>query len=138
MLATGLMVTHGYITEGFMSWYRDDKFDIYMTLNRMFGPYAPAYWLLVACNVIVPQAIWFKRIRHESRRALRHCTARERRDVDGTLRHCHHEFASRFHALRMGHVSRDALGLNDVDRLVRLVFRVVFSLSARAASDLDQ
>ena len=63
MLATGLMVTHGYITEGFMSWYSDDKFDIYMTLNRMFGPYAPAYWLLIFCNVVVSQVIWFKRIR---------------------------------------------------------------------------
>src|SRR5207253_2864429 len=63
MLATGLMVTHGYITELFMSWYSDDKFDIYMTLNRMFGPYAPAYWLLIFCNVLVPQAVWFKRIR---------------------------------------------------------------------------
>ncbi|HJT80672.1 MAG TPA: NrfD/PsrC family molybdoenzyme membrane anchor subunit [Chthoniobacterales bacterium] len=63
MLATGLMVAHGYITEAFMSWYSEDKFEIYMTLNRMFGPYAPAYWLLVACNVIVPQALWFKRLR---------------------------------------------------------------------------
>ena len=63
MLATGLMVAHGYITEGFMSWYSDDKFDIYMTLNRMFGPYAPAYWLLIFCNVIVPQAVWFKKLR---------------------------------------------------------------------------
>ena len=63
MLATGLMVAHGYITEGFMSWYSDDKFDIYMTLNRMFGPYAPAYWLLILCNVIMPQTLWFKKIR---------------------------------------------------------------------------
>jgi Ni/Fe-hydrogenase subunit HybB-like protein len=63
MLATGLMVAHGYLSEGFMAWYSDDKFDIFMTLNRMFGPYAPAYWLLIACNVLVPQAIWFKRIR---------------------------------------------------------------------------
>lgn len=63
MLATGLMIAHGYITEGFMSWYSDDKFDWYMTQNRMFGPYAPAYWLLIFCNVVVPQTIWFKRIR---------------------------------------------------------------------------
>lgn len=63
MLATGLMVAHGYITEGFMSWYSDDKFEIYLTLNRMFGPYWPAYWLLILCNVLVPQAIWFKRFR---------------------------------------------------------------------------
>ena len=63
MLATGLMVAHGYITELFMSWYSDDKFDIYMTLNRMFGSYAPAWWLLMFCNVLTPQALWFKKIR---------------------------------------------------------------------------
>jgi Ni/Fe-hydrogenase subunit HybB-like protein len=63
MLATGLMVAHGYITEGFMSWYSDDKFEWYMTLNRMFGPYAPAYCLLVFCNILVTQAVWFKRVR---------------------------------------------------------------------------
>ena len=63
MLATGLMVAHGYITELFMSWYSNDKFDIYMTLNRMFGPYAPAWWLLMFCNVLTPQALWFKKVR---------------------------------------------------------------------------
>jgi hypothetical protein len=63
MLATGLMVAHGYITELFMSWYSEDKFDIYMTLNRMFGPYWPAWWLLMFCNVLAPQALWFKSIR---------------------------------------------------------------------------
>jgi len=63
MLATGLMVAHGYLTEAFMSWYSDDKFEIYMTLNRMFGPYAPAYWILIICNVLVPQVIWFKQVR---------------------------------------------------------------------------
>jgi Ni/Fe-hydrogenase subunit HybB-like protein len=66
MLATGLMVAHGYLTEAFMSWYSDDKFDIYATLNRMFGPYAPTYWLLIFCNVIVPQAVWFKKVRTNS------------------------------------------------------------------------
>ncbi len=63
MLATGLMVAHGYITEGFMAWYSDDKFEIYLTLNRMFGPYAPAYWLLIFCNVGVNQLLWSKKIR---------------------------------------------------------------------------
>jgi Ni/Fe-hydrogenase subunit HybB-like protein len=63
MLATGLMVAHGYLTEAFISWYSDDKFDIYATLNRMFGPYAPTYWLLIFCNVLVPQAVWFKKVR---------------------------------------------------------------------------
>jgi Ni/Fe-hydrogenase subunit HybB-like protein len=63
MLATGLMVAHGYSIEAFMSWYSGDKFDIYMTLNRIFGPYWPAWWLLMLCNVLVPQALWFKKVR---------------------------------------------------------------------------
>ena len=63
MLATGLMLAHGYITETFMSWYSDDKFDIYMTLARLVGPFAPVYWLLIFCNVLTPQLLWFKRIR---------------------------------------------------------------------------
>ena len=63
MLATGLMVAHGYVTEIFMSWYSDDPFDWSMTLNRMFGPYWPTFWLLMLCNVAVPQALWFKHVR---------------------------------------------------------------------------
>ncbi|MDB6040335.1 MAG: Polysulfide reductase, NrfD [Verrucomicrobiales bacterium] len=63
MLATGLMVAHGYGIEAFMAWYSDDRFDIYVTLNRILGPYAPAWWVLIFCNVIVPQALWFKKIR---------------------------------------------------------------------------
>ena len=32
-------------------------------MNRIFGPYAFYYWLLITCNVIIPQALWFKRVR---------------------------------------------------------------------------
>jgi Ni/Fe-hydrogenase subunit HybB-like protein len=63
LLATGLMVTYGYVMELFMAWYSGNQFEIYMTLNRMFGPYAPLFWGLIACNVLVPQALWFQRIR---------------------------------------------------------------------------
>jgi molybdopterin-containing oxidoreductase family membrane subunit len=34
-----------------------------MMLNRFGGPYAPFYWLLIACNIAIPQMMWFKRIR---------------------------------------------------------------------------
>jgi molybdopterin-containing oxidoreductase family membrane subunit len=30
----------------------------------MTGPYAIAYWSLVFCNIVAPQALWFKRIRN--------------------------------------------------------------------------
>ncbi len=63
MLATGLMVAYGYMMELFMAWYSGNQAEIFMMLNRMFGPYAPAFWGLIACNVLVPQALWFRRIR---------------------------------------------------------------------------
>ena len=34
-----------------------------MILNRLFGPYAPLYWGLLLCNVLVPQVLWFWRVR---------------------------------------------------------------------------
>ena len=50
MLATGLIVTYGYLMEAFMAWYSGNEFERYVTLNRMVGPYAAWYWLLLACN----------------------------------------------------------------------------------------
>ena len=29
----------------------------------MTGPYASAYWALILCNVVMPQVLWFKRVR---------------------------------------------------------------------------
>ncbi len=63
MLATGLIVAYGYFMELFTSWYSGNTFEMYMTKNRMLGPYAPAYWALILCNVIVPQALWSVRVR---------------------------------------------------------------------------
>jgi len=63
MLATGLIVAYGYMMETFMAFYSEDAFERYMMMNRMFGPYAVVYWLLILCNIALPQTLWFKRIR---------------------------------------------------------------------------
>src|SRR5207253_2407432 len=63
MLATGLIVAYGYLMETFMSWYSAEKYERFMTLNRWVGPYAPAYWALILINIVVPQALWFRRVR---------------------------------------------------------------------------
>lgn len=63
MLATGLMVAFGYLSEYFMSWYSDDIYEGFLTYNRMFGPYWKVYWLVMACNVVVPQLLWFRSVR---------------------------------------------------------------------------
>jgi Ni/Fe-hydrogenase subunit HybB-like protein len=63
MLATGLVVAYGYMMETFMAWYSANTYEEFMITNRFAGPYAWVYWLLMACNVIAPQFIWFKRVR---------------------------------------------------------------------------
>ena len=63
MLVTGLIVAYGYTTEAFIAWYSGDQYEGFVPLNRMFGPYATVYWALILCNVVIPQALWFKRVR---------------------------------------------------------------------------
>lgn len=63
MLATGVIVAYGYIMETFMAFYSGNPFDRYMIMNRMFGPYLIVYWTLISCNIVIPQALWFRSVR---------------------------------------------------------------------------
>jgi hypothetical protein len=63
MLVTGLIVAYGYMTEAFIAWYSADKYEGFVPLNRLTGPYAFSYWSLLFCNVVVPQLLWMKRVR---------------------------------------------------------------------------
>jgi molybdopterin-containing oxidoreductase family membrane subunit len=63
MLATGMIVAYGYTMETFMAWYSGNPLEGFMILNRFVGPYAPLYWTLILCNVAIPQALWFRRVR---------------------------------------------------------------------------
>lgn len=47
ILATRWLVAYGYFMEIFTAYYSADQYDIYMTGNRMHGPYAPVYWALM-------------------------------------------------------------------------------------------
>ena len=66
MLATGLIVAYGYLSEHFIAWYSDEPFDEAMTLNRIFGPYWPVYWTTMLCNIVIPQLLWFPAIRRRT------------------------------------------------------------------------
>jgi molybdopterin-containing oxidoreductase family membrane subunit len=63
MLATGLIVGYGYMTETFTAWYSANTFEEFMMKNRMTGPYAPVYWSLILCNILIPQILWWKKAR---------------------------------------------------------------------------
>jgi molybdopterin-containing oxidoreductase family membrane subunit len=62
MLATGMIVAYGYLMETFMAWYSGDIFEKYMMMNRMFGPYGWMYWILILFNILIPQALWIRRL----------------------------------------------------------------------------
>ena len=64
MLATGLIVAYGYSMEAFISWYSGNTYERFMYWNRMTGPYWPAFWALIATNIVTPQLLWLKRVRH--------------------------------------------------------------------------
>ena len=64
MLATGLIVAYGYLMEGFGSFYSGNVYEKFMTINRWKGPYAFFYWMLIVCNILIPQSLWSKRVRN--------------------------------------------------------------------------
>ncbi|HEX6385216.1 MAG TPA: NrfD/PsrC family molybdoenzyme membrane anchor subunit, partial [Anaerolineae bacterium] len=63
ILGTGLIVAYGYMMESFMAWYSAGEFELFAFEDRIGGVYAPLYWTLIAVNVVIPQALWFKRVR---------------------------------------------------------------------------
>jgi len=63
MLATGLIVGYGYAVEAFMGWYSGDRYDSFTLWNRLHGPYAIPYWMLLICNIFIPQVLWIRKLR---------------------------------------------------------------------------
>lgn len=63
IIATGSIVGIAYLTELFMAWYSGVVYERFAFVNRAFGPYWWAYWIMMTCNVITPQLFWFKKIR---------------------------------------------------------------------------
>ncbi len=64
MLATGLCVAYGYAMEVFFGWYSGNRYEQFLVFeNRMKGAYAWSYWMLILCNIIAVQFLWFKWVR---------------------------------------------------------------------------
>jgi len=63
ILGTSLIVGYSYVVETFMAWYSGNAHEMFNAANRALGPYAFAYWLMIACNVLAPQLFWWKRCR---------------------------------------------------------------------------
>ena len=62
-LLTSCIVGWAYLIEAFFSWYSVNEYERFVTLNRLMGPYRWHYLVMITCNVLVPQLLWFKRVR---------------------------------------------------------------------------
>ncbi len=63
LLLTSGIVALAYATEFFTAFYSGNPYEQFVFLNRAKGPFAWAYWTMVSCNVLVPQLLWFPRVR---------------------------------------------------------------------------
>jgi len=63
IIVTGGLVSLAYATEFFIAWYSGNPYERFTFMNRAFGPYAWAYWIMVTCNVVSPHLFWFKKVR---------------------------------------------------------------------------
>ena len=63
IIATGGIVGMAYMTELFVAFYSGNEYERFAFINRALGPYGWTYWIMVSCNIIVPQFFWFKKLR---------------------------------------------------------------------------
>lgn len=66
IMCTGMMVGYAYASEFFIAWYSGNPYERFVFVNRAFGPYGWSYWIMVSCNVIIPQIFWFKSMRRNT------------------------------------------------------------------------
>ena len=67
ILLTGSLVAYAYAVELFMAWYSGNPYETFVTINRAFGDYAWAYWIMMGCNVLAPQVFWWRPARRNLR-----------------------------------------------------------------------
>ena len=138
MLATGLIVVYGYAMEAFFGWYSAAEYEVFMIKNRIWGgPYWWFYWLLIFCNGISIQFLWFKRFRESAfwlfiiSLIVSVGMWLERFVI--IITSLHRDFLAVF----MGNVCADDVGLVNVSRHNRIILYVDFPVCPILAGDFD-
>jgi molybdopterin-containing oxidoreductase family membrane subunit len=63
LLLTSWIVGYAYGIEYFIAWYSGVEPEQTAFWLRAFGPYWLSTWVMITCNVIIPQLFWFKKLR---------------------------------------------------------------------------
>ncbi len=62
-LAASIIMTLSYLTEYYMAWYSGDSFERTVVAFEFTGDYAWYYRAMLVGNCVIPQLLWFGRIR---------------------------------------------------------------------------
>ncbi|MBW2419370.1 MAG: polysulfide reductase NrfD [Deltaproteobacteria bacterium] len=63
ILFTSLICGYAYVMEYFIAWYSAVEFEQTSFYLRAFGPYWFSTWCMIIFNTVLPQLLWFKRLR---------------------------------------------------------------------------
>jgi molybdopterin-containing oxidoreductase family membrane subunit len=58
-----LVVSYSYLNEYFMTWYSQDTVELVNLRYKALGPFAPYFWVMTFCNMIVPLSLFWRSIR---------------------------------------------------------------------------
>src|SRR5258708_12477797 len=46
-----------------MGCYSKEKYELAVGNSRLHGPYSHYYFMLILCNILIPQSLWFNKVR---------------------------------------------------------------------------
>ena len=67
MMMSGMIVTIFYTIEFFMVWYGDEHYEMVNFLHRATGKKAWAFWIMLFCNSLALQTLWFPKLRRNEK-----------------------------------------------------------------------
>jgi Ni/Fe-hydrogenase subunit HybB-like protein len=63
ILLTSVIVGYAYASEYFIAWYSGVEPEQSAFWLRAFGPYWISTWIMIICNSVLPQLLWFPKLR---------------------------------------------------------------------------
>ena len=64
LMFVSLIMGTAYLSEIFIAWYSGNEYEMFTFFkNRITGEYTTQFWIMFVCNAIIPQLMWFKKIR---------------------------------------------------------------------------
>ena len=64
LIFISLIMGVSYLTEIFIAWYSGNEYEMFTFFrNLITGEYALQFWGMIACNALIPQLFWFRKVR---------------------------------------------------------------------------